>query len=217
MTTNTLYLPCHPLYLRLHPVYLFHQTQCINYTTPCSLDDITHIYIWHHVQYAWHHINSLWHHTTICMISHPVHLWHGIHIMDAFMTTQRPYLTSHPLYLTSQALYLYHHTHDTHICIDVSLFRWHHNKYGSHHTCHLYDIIHTLHDITLTLYEINDQYSWHNNHCIHDIRFPLYDITSTVYDILSPIPVTSEPLYLKITPTMGLNSYPLYLTSNTAC
>ena len=62
----------------------------------------------------------------------------------------------------------------------------------------MYDIVHTLHDITITLYDIIPQYLWHHSHCIHDIRSPTYDITSRVYDISTPIPVTSQTLCLWI-------------------
>ena len=73
----------------------------------------------------------------------------------------------------------------------------------------MYDIIHTLHEITVTLYDIIPQYLWHHSHCIHDIRSPTYDITSRVYDISSPIPVTSQ--------TLLVNTYQQYLSSNTRC
>ena len=70
-----------------------------------------------------------------------------------------------------------------------------HSNYGSLHTWHMYDIIHTLHHIKFRHSDINRQYLGHHKHCIHDIRSPIYIITSTVYDISSPIPVTSQPLY----------------------
>ena len=63
---------------------------------------------------------------------------------------------------------------------------------------HTYDIIHTLNDNTITLYDTIPQYLWHHSHCIHDIRSPTYDITSRVYDIMSHIPVTSQTLCLWI-------------------
>ena len=78
------------------------------------------------------------------------------------------------------------------------LYCCHHNTYGSYPTWHTYDIIHSLHEITITLYDIIPQYLWHHSHCIHDIRFLTYDITSRVYDILSTIPVTSHKLCLWI-------------------
>ena len=74
------------------------------------------------------------------------------------------------------------------------LYCCYHNNYGSYPTWHTYDIIHSLHDITITLYDIIPQYLWHHSHCIHDIRSPTYDITCKFYDISSPIPVTSQTL-----------------------
>ena len=70
------------------------------------------------------------------------------------------------------------------------LYQCLHNNYGSLHTWHRYDIIHTLHNNKFRLYDINHLYSGHHKQCIHDIRSPIYDITSTFYDISSPIPVT---------------------------
>ena len=90
------------------------------------------------------------------------------------------------------------------------LYCCHDNNYGSYPTWHMDDIIHTLRDITITLYETIPQYLWHHNHCIHDIRSPTYDITSRVYDISLPIPVTSQTLCL-----MMINKQ--YLSSNTRC
>ena len=82
------------------------------------------------------------------------------------------------------------------------------------------DIIHTLHDITVTLYDIIRLYLWDPSHCIHDIRSYTCDITSRVYDILSPIPVTSLTLCLWIHinniyhETHGAETiHPLYLKS----
>ena len=74
------------------------------------------------------------------------------------------------------------------------LYQHLHNNYGSLHTWHTYDIIHTLHHIQFRLYDIHHQYLGPHNHCIHDIR-SIHDITSMVYDISSPISVTSQPLY----------------------
>ena len=82
--------------------------------------------------------------------------------------------------LTLKPLYLCHHTNGTHICIDVSQYRLHHNKCVSHHTWHTYDIIPNLHHIIFTLYDINDHVLGYHKHCTHDISSPLYDITSTL-------------------------------------
>ena len=155
MEIQRLYLPSDPLYLTPHPLYLFHQTQGITYTTstPCMTSHT--LYMWHPIEYACYHNNCLWHYTPLCITSHPVYLWHHIQCVrydhTAFMTTQRLYLTSHPPFLTPQPLYLCHHTNGTHICIDVALYQWYHNKSVSHHIWHRYDIIPNLHHITFTL------------------------------------------------------------------
>ena len=167
-----------------HPLSGWHHTHSMYdiiismHDITCTLYDITPLCVCHHTQYIYDIISNIYD------ITH-----------TAFMTTLHLYLTSHPQNSTPQPLYLCHHKDDRHICLDVSLYQWHHNKYGSHNPWHTYDIMHTLHDITFTLYDINDQFLWHHNHCNHDIR-SLYDITSMVYDISSPIPVTSQPLYL---------------------
>ena len=197
MAIQTLYLPSDPLYLTLHPLYLCYQSKDINYTTltPCRTPHT--LYVWHHIQYACYDNNCLWNSTPLCITSHPVYFWHHIQYVlyhhTAFMTTQWLYLPSHPPFLTPQPLYLCDHTNGTHICIDVVLYRWHHNKCVSHHTWHTYDIIHNLHHITSSLY---------------DIRPPCF---------LSPYPLywSSCPLYLchhlhsidDITPTLSLRSH----------
>ena len=86
--------------------------------------------------------------------------------------------------------YIWHHSHC--ICAATPTVSIDHNSFGSYRTWHTYDIIHTLHDITITLYDIITQYLWHHSHCIHDIRYTTYDITSRVYNISSPIAVTSR-------------------------
>ena len=84
-----------------------------------------------------------------------------------------------------------------------------HNNYGSLHTWHTYEIIHTLHHNKFRHCDINRQYLGHHKHCIHDIRSPKYDITCTVYDTSFTIPVIS-PTVLDITATASVWSHPLY-------
>ena len=184
MAIQTLYLPSDPPYLTLHPLYLCHQTKGISYSKPTPCMTSHTLYLWHHIKYACYHSKCLGYYTPLCITSHPVYLWHHIQYVryhhTAFMTTQWLYLTCFPPYLTPQPLYLCHHTNGTHICIDVSLYWWHHNKCVSHHTWNMHDIITNLHPITFTLYDINDHVLWHHIHDIHDIRSPLYDITSTL-------------------------------------
>ena len=190
MTTQMLYLPSHPLYLTLHPLYQCNQTQCINYNTPNLCKTTQAFYLGQHIQYAWHHMKFLRHHTPICMISHPVYLWHPIqniwyHIYCFHENTATiPDISLTLFDITATASVLSH-----------PLYWCHHNNYGSHHTWHTYDIMNTLHHIPFKLWDINLHHLWHHNHCIHDIR-SIYDITSTVYDISSPGPVISQPLYL---------------------
>ena len=184
MAIEMLYVPSDTLCLTLQPQYLCHQTQGITYTTPTPCKTSHTLYMGHFIQYACYHNNYLWHYTSLCITSHPVYLWHHIQYVryhhTAFMKTQRLYLTSDTPYLTPQPLYLCHHTNGTHICIDVSLYWWHHNKCVIHHTWHTYGIIPNLHHIIFTLYDINDHVLWHHKHFLHDIRSPLYDITSTL-------------------------------------
>ena len=157
---------------------------------------------------------------SIFMTSYPIHMLSPY----CFHDNRKLYLTSHPPYLTSQPLCLCHHTEGTHICIDVSLYPWHH-KCVSHHTWHTYDIIPNLHHITFTLYDINDHVLWHHKYCIHDIRSPLYDIKSslgyhtTLCMTSSPLYLTSRPLYLchhnhriyDITATIWMVLHPVYM------
>ena len=60
------------------------------------------------------------------------------------------------------------------------LYRWHYNKYGSHHTWHMYDIIHILHEITLSIYDINAQDLWYHNHYIWHLILAISVITFTL-------------------------------------
>ena len=182
-----------------------------------------------------------------------------------FMRSHPLYMsTSYPLYTTTYSLYLYHHSHCT--CVSHPLFPWYHTLciydikptifdttasasvwshplcwwyhkiYGSHHTWHPYDIIHTLYHVSFTLYDINPQYLWHHKHCIHDIRslymasHPLfrishhfmYDIKSTVSDLTSTVSVSSHPPYRwhhsqnidGIASSISLILYPLCLWHN---
>ena len=192
-----------PLYLTLRPLYLCHQDQCINYTMPTLCMTSHTLYVWHHSQYAWHHMNTLWHHSRISMTSHTVYLWHHNIIYDinatAFMKTQL-YLTSHPLYLTSQPLYLCCNTRS----IDQSQQFW--------KLSHLAHIWHPTHS------------TWHHNHTLwhHSSGF----MTSQPLHSWHQIPYIGRhlqglwhlvPYPCDITYTIFVNTYQLYLTSNTRC
>ena len=108
--------------------------------------------------------------------------------------------------------------------LQYPLYCCHHNSYGSYTTWPKEDIIHTLYDITVTLFDIIPQYLWHHSHCIHDTRSPVYDIISRVCDISSPIPVTIQTICLWIHinniyhQTHGAETIqPLYLKSQHPC
>ena len=117
------------------------------------------------------------------------------------MKTQRIYRASYPPYLTSQPLYLCHHTDCPHLCIDVSLYWWHHNKCVSHHTWNTYDIIPNLHPITFTLYDMNDH---------------VFDITYTEFMTSDLLSMTSYPLFRTSHHFMyDMSSRPLYLCHHT--
>ena len=189
MTTQKLYLQSPPIYLTLYPMYLCHQTQCISCITP-------------------NHCMTL---HTICMTSHSVCMTSHEHFMTShpyrYDITCSIFMTSYPIYIISPILFHENKTtipgiSPTGFYITATASVWSHllyqclhNNYGSLHTWHMYDIIHTLHHIKFRLYAINHKYLGHHNHWIHDTRSSLYDITSAVYDISSPIPVTSQPLY----------------------
>ena len=204
------YLPSHPLYLTLHPLYQCHQTKCINCITATLCMTLHTICITSH---------------SVCRTSHEYFMTSHPYRYDI---TSSIFMTSYPIYMISPILF---HENKT-IISDISptvfditatasvwshpLYQCLQNNYGSLHTWHTYDIIHNLHHIKSSLYDINRQYLGPHKHCIHDIR-SIYDITSRF--------MTSHPLYLWhhshyigiTTPTKILNTYQLYLTWNTLC
>ena len=168
MTTQKSYLPSHSLYLTINPLYLCHQTMCINCITP-TLCMTVH---------------------TICMTSHSVCMASHEHFMIShpyrYDITSTIFMTSYPIYMISPILF---HENKTTIpgtsptVFDIKarasvwsnpLYQCLPQNYGSLHTWHTYDIIHTLHSIKFRLYDINRQYLGHQKHCIHDISSPIY-------------------------------------------
>ena len=150
----------------------------------CKSSHLAHI--WHHILSTSHHIHTLWHQWSCFMTSKNT----------AFMTSYLLYMTSLPLFRASHHfLYdLKSTVSDVTSTVSVSSHPfcwWYHTKCLSVITSAIIlDIISIVYYMTATL--------WHHNRCIHDIRFPTYDITSRVYDILSPIPVTSQTLCMRI-------------------
>ena len=165
-------ITCIVLLISLHYIWHYIHSICVFKTSVSIIPKPTlcmtshTLYVWHHSQYAWHHMKTLWCHSRIGMTSQRVYLRHHSNIYDisatAFMKTQRLYLTSHPLYLTSQPLYLCCNT----CCIVAITTIMEVFPLGTLMPSH------TLHDITITLYDTIPQYLRHRSHCIHDIRSP---------------------------------------------
>ena len=149
--TQKLYLPSHPLYLTLHPLYLCHQTLCINCITP-TLFMTLH---------------------TICMTSHSVCMTSHEHFMTShqyiYDITSSIFMTSYLINLISLILFhenktTIHGNSPSVLDITATVSVWSHplcqclhSNYGSLHTLHTYDIIHTLHHINFRRYDINRQ------------------------------------------------------------
>ena len=73
-------------------------------------------------------------------------------------------------YIWHHTHYIWHHSHC--ICAATPALSINHKNFGSYPTLHTYDIVTTLQDITVTLYDNIPQCLWHHSHCIHDIRSP---------------------------------------------
>ena len=173
-------------------------------------------------------MNPLWHHT-------PVWWYHNHYIKDiisiicdithtSFMTTQRLYLTFHPLYLTSQPLYQCHHP----CCIDdittsmevitLGIRMTSYTFYMKSHRQFMISMLRTY-DMTTTIFDIvsmlslssHPLYWWYHTNWIYEISFTIYDIISVVYNNIFTVFVTSQPLYLCLTPTLSMISHPLYV------
>ena len=210
--TCTVFMTSLPLYLTLHTLYMCHQGQCINYTTPTLCMTSHTVHVWHYILYAWHPMNTLSHHTRIGMTSHPVYLWHHIH-----------YNCYHP--------YCFHENTTTIPVISPTIFditattsvwsypfyRCYHNNYVSHHT--------GTHMTSYTLYITSHSHFMTSILSIYDITNTAFMTSDLLYMTSHPQFMTSHPLYLwyhshyicNITPTMFLNTYQLYLKSNTRC
>ena len=171
--------------------------------------------LWHHTPIWWYHnhyINDII--CIICDITHTV-----------FMTTQGLYLTFHPLCLTSQPLYQCRHT----CCIDDITTSMEVITLGIGITSYtfcmklhrqfmismlsIYDIKTTILDIVPMLsLSSHPLYWWYHSNCIYEISSTIYDdIISIVYNSIFTIFVTSQPLYLCLTPTLSMISHPLYV------
>ena len=199
----------HPVHSCTHTPYVWHHTHgntnVISAIWPTISNTSSTVSVSSNPGYQLLHTHSLYDIThTICVTSYSVcMLSHQLFMTlypSMYSITPRIFMTSYPICMLSPYCFqdntmtipdnsptifditatvsVSSHS-GTNICIDVSLYPWHH-MCVSHHTWHTYDNIHNLHHITFTLYDINDHVLWHHKHCIHDIRSPLYDITSTL-------------------------------------
>ena len=142
------------LFVSPHPLYWWYDTNCIYEISSSIYVDIISI--------VYNNIFTIFvQHSHFTCVSHPLFPWyHTLCIYDISPT----------IFDNRATASVWSH----------SLYWCHHKNYGSHHTWHAYDIIHTVYHITFTLYDIDPQYLWHHKHCFHDIRSHLYDITSTL-------------------------------------
>ena len=156
MTSTPLYLTSHPLYLTLGSLYLCHHTHSIN--------DIT---------------------ANICMISHPVYMWHNIHyiydiiptmynitILCVDDTTLGMCMTSFELQKTSHPLY---HTKPQYLFVTSTSGMTSHPLYQTSHSLYL------CHHYLST--DITPSFVWHQTHYIYDIICTIFNITFTPYVI----------------------------------
>ena len=200
MTSHTLYMTSHSWqhksYICHLTLYIWHYIHCICHTNQCiNCMTLTLCMTLHTIRMTSH---------SICMTAHEHFMTSNQYRYDIISSI---FMTSYPIYMISPILFLENQmtipgisptVFDTTATASVwshPLYQCLHINYGSLHTWHTYDIIHTLHHMKFRLYGINRQYLGHHKHCIHDIRSPIYDITSMVYDISTPIRVTSQPLY----------------------
>ena len=144
--------------------------------------------------------------------------------------------------LAPKPQYLCHHTNGTHICINVSQYRWHHNKCVSHHTWHTYWVwlgmisypiyitsyshfmtsMIMFYDITNTALMTSVLLYMTSHPLFRTSHHIMYDSNYTVSDLRSTVSVSSHPLYWwhhshyldGITSSISVISYPLYLGHN---
>ena len=168
MTSYALHMTSHPLFMTPHhfmtssPLYL---TSLPLYLTSCPLD----------LCYHTHSIGDIT--ATLCMISHPVYVWHTIHYIHDIISTMYDIttlyvddttlgicmtsfalqMTSHPLYHTKPQ-YLWCHIHFRHditptvsdIAPTVTLSS---QTLHGYHIDYMYAILCTIHNVTSTLYD----------------------------------------------------------------
>ena len=240
MISHTLYMTSHTWQHKRYICHLthnmWHYIHFISVIKP-SVSIIPHpISGWHHTHYMYHIIFNMHGLTWTLSDISPLYVWYHTHYIydiisniydtthTAFMTTQRLYLRFHPQYLTSQPLYQCHHI----CCIDdittsmevITLgirITWY-TFYMKSHWQFMISML-SIYDITTTIFDMvcmlslssHPLYWWYHTNCIYEISSAIYDdIISIVYNIFTTF-VTSQPLYLCLTPSLSMISQPLYV------
>ena len=144
-STTTVSLSSHPDYRSYNPHFMYDNTGTICMTSS---------------DYMWHHIHSLWYHTTL-WLSNTLYSCH--HTQDTCHRIQCSWANNYSVLIIAYLQYVWYQTH------------------------YIYDSLWILCDITTTICDITRLYSWHHIHTLHDI-------TPTVYDITYTLLVTSQPL-----------------------
>ena len=172
--TSTSGMKTHPLYQTLHPLYLCHHNLSTDITCIfewhhthllcdiiCTIYNITsnpyvitilylghhNLYIWNHIQYVGQHIRYTWDITaTICVLtgSEDIIVWWIENITRTlFMTLHSPYMW-HPLHYTKH--------HILTLWPQTTVFMSSHPLYWTSCTVYLCQCIHSIDDITPTVF-----------------------------------------------------------------
>ena len=136
----------------------------------------------------------------VCSSKYTLSLWHHSHYS----------VSSHPLYWKHHTDSLYDITLGRGIASFALWKTLHPHFMKSKH--HFYDIAPTIFYIVSTLFlSPHPMYWWYDTKSIYEISSSIYvDIISIVYNNIFTIFFPSQPLYLYLTPTLSMISYPLY-------
>ena len=174
--------------------------------------------MWYHILYACYNNNSLWHYTPLCITSHTVYLWYHIQYIWYHTYCFHDNRASTPDISPTIV--------DTTATVSVSS----HTSVSMHHCIN--DITTSMEVFALgtrmtsyTLYMTSHSHFMTSMISFYGITTAAFMTEDLLYMTSHPRFMTSHHLYLwhhilyicNITPTMVMNSYTLYLTSNTPC
>ena len=115
------------------------------------------------------------------------YIWHNSHCISVITPTVL--MTSQQVCSSSHLAYVWHHTH----------FSWNH-------------IDNLWYQYSVFMTSPHPLYWWYHTKCIYEISSAIYDNNiSIVYNNRFTRFLTSQPLYLCLTPTLSMISYPLYV------